>query len=216
MEINMEHNNPKSSWLVPKSKEDWKNFARVLANQSREVAFTFIKEYLEDLDIEFPVDFVEVGFGQTWDFKHFSKQLHDQGRIVYTGYDITKQFVEYAQEEYPEYTFVEGSFLDLEKNSFDISYTRCVFEHLLPTQYEDCLRSLLAATRHFCVISWFNPPQNKERMHWYEYPDSKGVGAYVNTYDKSIIYEIIKSAGFDLEIFSRRDYALYLLKRVDQ
>ncbi|MHC4745673.1 MAG: class I SAM-dependent methyltransferase [Planctomycetota bacterium] len=140
----------KLPWVSPITKDKWRNFlSHDFENASRRNAFEILEKYLENADMVCPLDFVEVGFGQGRDFINFAKRLHDEGKIKYVGYDITQQFVEYARQEFPGYNFHHGGFSDLERDSFDISYTRHTFEHLSPDLYEPCLRSLLdALSRH--------------------------------------------------------------------
>jgi len=201
----------KSAWTKPITKDTWFTFSRRICNGARDVAFDIIKDYLKKFK-QLPVQFVEVGFGQTYDFEKFAKELHDCKKIIYTGYDITEQFVNFARSKYPGYTFNIGGFLDLEKNSFDISYTRHVLEHLDPNIYEVCLRSLLNATRKVCIVSWFSEP-SEEKFNWEQSCGFGGVGAYGNIYSKELTYRVIEESGF-VCIVSRADAGvIYTMER---
>ncbi len=190
------HKDFKLPWLYPISKSKWECFLKhTFMEDSRVYVFEVVKSFLEG-DVILPADFAEIGFGQTFDFSNFAKLLQDQKKIKYIGYEITKQFVVYAKEKYPDYDFIEGGFRDLKKDSFDITYARHVFEHLDPLMYEECLESLLAATRKLCIITWFIPPREHEVFKWEKDTGCNNSGAYVNVYSKDKIFAIIKNAGF--------------------
>ncbi|MHC4572551.1 MAG: glycosyltransferase [Planctomycetota bacterium] len=214
-QICAESGNFKLPWARPITKDKWRSFlSHDFTNVSRETISQVLREYLGRTERPFPLDFVEVGFGQCYDFIKFAKRFHDEGKINYVGYDITEQFVKYAREEYPGYSFRHGGFLSLETDSFYISYTRHTFEHLSPDLYEACLRKMLKATRDLCIITWFKPPSAKESFRWSESDGFEHTGAYVNTYAKRKILAIAERAGFHVEILEPdSNDEIYLLKR---
>lgn len=159
-----------------------------------------------------PQTFAEIGFGPCDDFDLFLRRLHDENKILYTGYDITKQFVNYARAEYPGYNFRRGGFRSL-RSSYDITYTRHTFLHLRPGLYTACLKAMLRATRKLAVISWRLSP-GSEAIRWN--PDTGLRGAWVNRYDKNRIMRTIHACGFRCvihEFADGRSDTVYVLTR---
>ena len=149
---------------------------------SRQMAYDIIGKYLGEHRV-----LAEIGFGDCRDFDSYFKQLHDDGRIRYIGYDIIPRFVEFAQQKFPGYTFAEMGFMNLTALSYDITYTRHTLEHIAPTLWGDCLRALLQATRLVAVQTWFLCPSDESIRY---------DGAWLNAYEREDVEEIIVQEDF--------------------
>lgn len=136
-------------------------------------------------------EFTEVGFGQAYDFAHCFRQLHDSGRIVYRGYDITESFVDFALQDYPEYDFRAGGFTDVPAGSCDIIFARHTFMHINRALYPVCLTEFLRATRDLAIISWAMAPQSNG-----QYKFDREATIHWNTHSKHVTDSIIEREGF--------------------
>jgi hypothetical protein len=189
-------------WTGYNSIEAWRNFVvHDFSHPSRPIAYNTIKSCLTDK----PMTFCEIGFGSIYDFKNCFKQLHDDGKIRYTGLDYMEQFAEYARTDFPDYDFRQGEFKTLEPLSFDITYTRHTFQHQSPETYENCLRKMLDATKKYAIIVW-HPPLGKEHIHFSE-------GGFCNSWDKEIVDAIIRGRGFEITGIPADEDEIYCLKR---
>lgn len=155
--------------------------------------------------------FGEIGFGNAWDFKACFKQLHDTNKIVYTGWEITSQFVEFAKQEYPTYNWQAGGMEDVPPNTCDITYSRHVLQHVSPDVYDDCLRAQLQAARELSIIVWRFPPREREYIH---YGDPR---SWQNVWSIERTHRIIQEEGFDLKIVEfddPRNENIYVMRRI--
>jgi hypothetical protein len=195
-------------WNEHDTKEVWDRFqAHDWDALSRQMACQFIRSYLKRKRKAY--DFAEVGFGGAYDFRVCFKALHDAGKIHYTGWDITPQFVRYASEEYPGYDWRVGGFANLEPGGYDITYTRHTLQHVSPDVYDDCLRALLRATRKLCLIGWRMPPADEEHI-------ASDYRSWQNTWGRERTHRIIEEEGFSLEIVEFNDpdgENIYVLRR---
>jgi hypothetical protein len=160
-----------------------------------------------------PKGFVEVGFGQCLDFGKCFRELHDKGRIIYAGFDITEQFVIYARKLYPGYDFRLGQFSSLMYSMADIVYTRHTLEHQPPEEMEACLRKLLAASRDLCIITWFVPPKAEEKLQQLDNQGFGGAPAWVNQYGKQRVAEIITGENFSFTGHQCGEDEIYICER---
>jgi len=206
----------RAAWLGPITKHKWDNFLKHTFNDpTREKAYKVIIEYILKKNSVVPLSFDEIGFGQCLDFKQCFQLLHDKNRIKYTGYEITKQFVDFAKEEYPDYQFKAGGFLNLTVPA-DITYTRHTLEHQHPEIYEKSLIEMLKMTKHLCIIVWFQAPRGKESFFWAKNDGFENTGAWVNIYHEAKIDTIIKSAGFKKgKIITDINKQTYILERIN-
>lgn len=199
------------TWSTPVSRDNWKRYlVHDRDNPSRQGASVIFSKFLEKASL--PQSFAEIGFGPCDDFDLFLRQLHDENKILYTGYDVTEQFVSYAQAEYPGYDFRPGGFRDLQ-GTFDITYTRHTLMHLNPGLCDPCLRAMLQATKHLAVVSWRLTPSSGT-IRWN--PDTGTRGAWVNRYDRDKVLSLIDECGFYCEMHefgNRLSDTIYELRR---
>lgn len=180
------------------------------ANPSRGVMYDILDTYLARVGR--PQSFVEVGFGSCIDFMDHLRYLHDEGQIVYVGFDITEHFVGYARAEYPGYDFRLGGFRDLGE-VYDISFTRHTLQHLNPGLLESSLRALLRAARALTIITWRMTP-GREHIVWKPRSKEMPEGNWVNAYDKEAILGIIRDEGFHCKTQSCESReTIYILER---
>lgn len=182
-------------WAEANTPEKWRKFMfHDWMNPSRFLAFYIIADHTwanED-----KVSLAEIGFGDLFDFRVFFKLMDDKGKIKYTGYEIMPHFVRYASDEYWDYEFRRGGFMDLEPESYDIIYTRHTLEHIHPMLWRKCLARMLKATRQMCVLTWYMPPTNTRLMakNW----TGKG---WHNRYYRVDVFKVIEGLGFQVAVW---------------
>jgi len=198
-------------WQSKITKEQWIQFlTHTFHQEDREKVYELLHSYLESISppqsavtnsafyYKSPLTFLELGFGQCYDFAHCFMLLHDIETIEYTGQEVTPQFVEFAREEfckYNNYKFKVGDFNSLLKS--DIIYTRHVLEHQHPDNCYLFFENILKATKKLCIISWFCPP-GEEKFTWNDRDGFNHEGAYVNVYSKDKLNNLIEKYNFKL------------------
>ncbi len=196
----------RAPWAQGITEEEWRGFLVHNHNDaSRDAIYSFVEDWLEKNKEMFttPISFAEVGFGQLLDFQRCFWRLHCLGKIVYTGYEITEQFVKYAIGTYPGNNFKVGGFKDLSPGSYGITYSRHVIEHQHPDEGYDAFIHQLQAANRLCIVCWFVPP-GEERFQWVPSDGFGHSGAYVNRYSKTKIIDIILQNGFSLDVVEKR------------
>lgn len=196
----------KAPWLNEISYKEWCKFLAHNYAYGREEAYHIVRDYVGNKNKKL---FLEIGFGNGYDFEHCFQYLHEMGHIIYKGWEITEQFVKYARRKFyqQDFCFSIGSFWDLnpvtnrhQNKEFDIIYTRHTLEHQHPRDGYNYFVNLLRATRELAIVTWFKPPK-KEKFTWND-RDGGNKGAYVNTYSKKKLMLTIKKFGFNLKIVS--------------
>ena len=183
----------REAWEKLKTYRDWKQFHRHDKDApSRVAAYEILGGYLGERKDDWPLDFVEVGFGSAVDFEQCFKAWQKDGAIRYVGYEIMPRFAKYARRRHRGCDFREGGFTDLEAGAFDISYTKHTLQHISPDVYEDCLRRLLRAARGLCLISWRMPPADGHIAY-----DSR---TWQNTWNRDRTMAVIGEEGFEVRI----------------
>lgn len=191
----------REAWEEPKSYNEWKAWHRHDEDApSRAAAYEILGGYLGERKDDWPLDFVEIGFGSAIDFENCFKAWQKDGAIRYVGYEIMPQFAKYARRRHRKCDFREGGFTDLEAGAFDISYTKHTLQHVSPDVYEDCLRGLLRAARGLCLISWRMPPA-EGHLAW-------SAKTWQNTWNLELTHRVIEGEGFDIQIHEF-DAAIY-------
>jgi len=203
----------KAPWLNEISYEDWCKFLAHNYAYGREEAYHIVRDYVGNKNKKL---FLEIGFGNGYDFEHCFQYLHEMGHIIYNGWEITEQFVKYAKRKFynQDFCFSLGGLNDLVSfepcsyvANFDITYTRHTLEHQHPNNGYEYFENLLRATKELAIITWFKPPK-KEKFTWND-RDGENKGAYVNTYSKEKLMSIVKKIGFNLEIVSIQYKRIY-------
>lgn len=206
--MNRAEDNPHSEALWKKQCPTYADWSRFMNHgyddPSRQLAYDMIREYVNGKP---PCSFLEIGFGDCYDFAQCFMHLHDQGRIQYTGYDITAEFVRFAQRSFPGYWFLAAGFAQLHPSSYDIIYTRGTLEHVAPTLWEGYLRAMLRATRKLAMQVWFLPPGRSMSRY-----DDKN-GAWLNCYEREEVEAIIGQEGFDHRRHNAEDDCIYVMER---
>ncbi len=181
------------------SHESWTRFlAHDWNSPSRRVAYDAVESCLSDKRLSF----CEIGFGDACDFRQCFKELHDEGKITYTGMDVTQDFVGYANIDFPDYTWKRGEFLTLKPMEFDITYTRHVLHHQAPESYEECIRKMLRASREYSVICW-HPPLGEEGFNFST--------SWCNQYDRQKVDALIEGEGFSIKTIPVGDDEVYVM-----
>lgn len=197
-------------WKSKISYETWCSFLQHnFTDPSRQEIYKFFNQYLRINSEEPNKSFLEIGFGQCYDFVNCFKNFHDMGIINYTGWDITEQFVKFANKKYNpdaffnkapiKYKFECGGFQHLVEKNFDIIYTRHTLEHQHPSNCYRFFENLLEAVNELIVVCWFQVP-GEEVFSWNDRDGFKHEGAYVNKYSSVRLNELIKKHGWNNRI----------------
>ncbi len=193
----------KVPWLEKISYEEWCKFLSHNYAYGREEAYHVIRDFVGNKQKQ---AFLEIGFGNGYDFEHCFQYLHEMGNIIYSGWEITEQFVKYARRKFyrQDYCFNVGSFWDLnpatsrhQDKEFSIIYTRHTLEHQHPCDGYPYFANMLKSTKKLAIMVWFKPP-GLEKFTWND-RDGDGQGAYVNTYSKEKLMLIVKKFDFNLK-----------------
>jgi len=196
-------------WGSVQTLEEWETWLQHSWNEpSRYTAYRVIRDLVERVPAV--TTFGEFGFGGAFDFLSCFKELHDTGQIVYTGWDLTEKFVEFAKSAYPSYAWRIGGLLDVAPNRYDVTYSRHILQHVSPNVYEDCLRAQLNATLRFSIIVWRYPPQEPEYIHM----GCKNSWQTAWGFDRT--HRIIEDSGFKSHIVEVEDSQenIYTMRRI--
>lgn len=185
----------REAWEEAKTYNEWKAWHRHDEDApSRAAAYEILSQYLGERKEDWPLDFVEVGFGSAIDFERCFKRWQKDRAINYVGYEITPQFAKFARRRHRGCDFREGGFTDVEAGAYDISYTKHTLQHVSPDVYEACLLGLLRAARGLCLISWRMPPADGHISY------SHSPGIWQNTWNRAKTDALIRNEGFDIEV----------------
>ena len=207
----------KVAWQAPISEQDWKGFlAYSFEEPDRTLAYEKIKQWINKSPRFSPLSLAEAGFGQCRDFEAFFKEKHDDGIIEYHGFDVTKQFVDYAIKTHPGYDFKAEDFFANESPQFEITYARGVLEHQAADKCYEAFENLLKRTKFLSVVSWFLTPGD-EYLRWIPTDGLAHAGAFASTLSSAKLAEIIRRQGFTLEPTSiggkLTNYVVYFMTR---
>ncbi len=205
-------------WLK-RDYEHWCDFmSHDKDNISRQTAFSILDDHLSEHYSGQSPTLVEIGFGSCIDFTQAFKEWHDEGRIIYTGYEITPNFVEWAKRRFPGYDFRLGGFDALAGHSYDITYTRHMFANQAPGLMRPYLHQLLESAVSLCQVGWHVVPHDERDV-----VRPKPHGAWVNCYNKGDVLAIVEDAGFSCDIqpcicpnTGRKDVIYTMLRWVTQ
>lgn len=207
------------AWQAPIGEQDWKGFLASSFNEpDRVFACDKIERWIHGRGCPRvrPLSLAEAGFGQCHDFQTFFKKLHDTGTIKYYGFDVTKQFVDYATKTHPGYDFKTEDFFASESPQFDIIYSRGVLEHQAPDRCYVAFENLLKRTKYLSVVSWFLTP-GVEYLRWIPTDGLANAGAYASHFSSAKLAEIIGRQDFRLETTTlggkNTNYVIYVMTR---
>lgn len=119
----------------------------------------FIRDNIKDLEIKSVADF---GCGPCVDY--FALKSEDY-EIEYLGIDSCVHLKEYNESRGVNFLNSPVENTGLEENSYEMSYSRHVLEHL-PT-YKDCLSEMIRVAEKYVVHIFFIKPGSEEKIdHW--------------------------------------------------
>jgi hypothetical protein len=202
----------KVAWKHAVNQNDWSNFlSETFQDVSRQYAYQLLSNKLTNS--QNAKTFAEVGFGQGFDFDNCFRLLHQENKIVYSGHEVTEQFVNFAKNKWPGFEFVLDEFLYDGDSSYDIVYTRHVIEHQPPDKCYIAFERVLQRTNEFCIVAWFHAP-DVESFQWMSWAGIGALGAQVNILSKEKVLNIIQKNGFSLEVVNIGQSVLYILSRI--
>lgn len=139
----------------------------------------FIKDNIKDLNIKSMVDF---GCGPCVDYLSLTEDGYD---ISYLGIDSCVHLKEYNESRNIPFLNSPVENTELGDNSYELSYSRHVFEHL-PT-YENVLTEMIRVASKYVVHIFFIKPGEEQKIdYWTE------ENLYHNRYKKSNIESFLK------------------------
>jgi ubiquinone/menaquinone biosynthesis C-methylase UbiE len=137
--------------------------ANYLRNQS-EMAHPS-RDVIADKVAAMGVTVLECGCASAIDYPRYAVR-----GIDYTGVDLSSQFLNHAREVNPDVNVVLGNLtkLPFDDQSFDVAFTRAVFEHMLPdseTGWPQALKEMWRVARKGIVVALFkrNNPNAKAK-----------------------------------------------------
>jgi len=157
---------------------------------------------------------LEIGCASCIAYPHFKKR-----GLKYTGFDITKHFLEHAKKLYPEIDVDHGTALDLpfEDASLDIVFCKDLLEHLQPDDVETVVNEMWRVSKKQIMISFFIPPSNQEKIKLVKRAGSE---FYQNQYSKSRIAKVIENldGSKKLDILDKNHFSkspIYIIEKRD-
>jgi ubiquinone/menaquinone biosynthesis C-methylase UbiE len=139
----------------------------------------FILDNIKDLEIKSIIDF---GCGPCVDY--FA--LKDEGyEFEYLGVDSCVHLKEYNESRGIPFLNAPVEKTGLEDNSYELSYSRHLLEHL-PT-YKDVLKEMIRIANKYVVHIFFIKPSDEEDINYWEEEN-----LYHNHYNKSDIEKYLK------------------------
>ena len=121
---------------------------------SRSKAYEIIEDICENVTHNgYMPTLLEIPAGMGTDAEYyFSKQ-----KLKYTGMELNPKQLEVNKERLPQIDFEEGNILDIDKpdNSFDIVYSRHIFEHLSLSAMETAINETIRVAKKAVVYVFF-------------------------------------------------------------
>ena len=117
----------------------------------------FIRENIKDLEIKSIADF---GCGPAVEYTALTEEGYE---FEYLGIDSCEHLKEYNESRGIPFTIAPVEKTGLKKNSYELAYSRHVFEHL-PT-YEDILDEMIRVASKYVVHIFFIKPGDKDNEH---------------------------------------------------
>lgn len=165
-------------------------------SDSRKTLYEFIKNNNISSCLEF-------GPGIFIDYNSFFKNE----KIDYHSVEITNKIIDLANKNNIscEYGSIEGT--NLPENSYELVYTRHVFEHL--DYYDDALKEMLRlASKYVVVIFWLISQGDEDNIEYVEIED-----LYHNSYSKEKISQKLKEKNLDFEWIKCKTDTLLIIKK---
>jgi len=139
---------------------------------------------------------LEIGFGSGIDYKALDEEgILDSGKIEYFGTDVTRKFVEYAQQNLTKMKAfkIDGYNLPFQDDYFDVVYLRHVLEH--QTHYRFLLSEIFRVCRVTVFIIFFIELSDNE--HDIIRPgDTLNHYFFNNIYSRKQFYSFAEQNGF--------------------
>ena len=125
-----------------------------VANPARAFVAGVVRDVVEKIG---PVTMAEVGPGPGIDYGLFYEAMIKNHDLVrYDMIEGSLGMAEHLQKKFPRAGVFHGTFADLPPASFDVVYTKALFEH--QPVLEEPLRQFLAAARRVAIVNWYRPP----------------------------------------------------------
>jgi SAM-dependent methyltransferase len=135
---------------------------------------------------------LEIAFGGLHEFRAMRARLKELN-VTYSGIDWTEKFVNHAQREFPECSWMQGDIVrGVTAEPADVVYSQHMLEHL--PALEPAFSNMLRLARKKLVNIFFIPPKpfpNYEVVNWQKYP------LYHNTYSIGHIEAICRAMNFN-------------------
>jgi len=127
---------------------------------------------------------LDVACGQCISYSFFRK-----AGLRYVGLDITKKFIDFSRERYPDIVLYEANALNMPfaDDSFDTVCCKDLLEHLNPGDVPTLIREMWRITKLKMMIAFFIPPWDRPAYIGH----LSGFG-YVNQYNKRDIAALIR------------------------
>ena len=139
----------------------------------------FIKDNIKDLQIKSIADF---GCGPCVDYVSLK---NDEYEFDYMGVDSCSHLKEYNESRGIPFTCAPVEKTGLDANSYELSYSRHLFEHL--PSYKDGLKEMIRVASKYVVHIFFIKPSDDEEINYWDEEN-----LYHNKYSKKDIETYLK------------------------
>lgn len=163
----------KQTWWDDNLKNRFNDYLGWLGDSTAD-SRVFIRDNIKELEIK---SFADFGCGPCLEYT----ALKDEGYVFdYMGIDSCIHLKELNESKGIPFINAPVEKTGLKKNSYELSYSRHVFEHL-PT-YKDVLNEMIRVASKYVVHIFFIKPEDKEKINYWDEEN-----LYHNTYSKAEI-----------------------------
>lgn len=170
----------KQTWWDNNLKTRFNDYIGWLGDSSAD-SREFIRENIKDLGIK---SFADFGCGPGVEFTALTEEGYE---FEYLGIDSCVHLKEINESNGIPFLNAPVEKTGLKANSYELSYSRHVLEHL--PSFEDALTEMIRVAKKYVVHTFFLKPNEEEfePNHWEE------ENLYHNTYNKNDIEEFLKN-----------------------
>lgn len=172
------------TWWNNNLKNRYNEYLKWLGDESSESRI-FIKQYIKDNNIKSMVDF---GCGPAVEYYNLKK---DDYEIEYLGIDSCIHIRDIHNKDNMPFLFSNvDSDIDIKNDSYELSYSRHVLEHL--PEYKTMLSNMIRISKKYIVNIFFIKPSDKEAINF-----DKHDNLYHNRYCKKDIEQFLQNLNIN-------------------
>lgn len=188
----------KQTWWDTNLKNRFEDYLGWLGDSTAD-SRVFIRDNIKELEIKSIADF---GCGPCLEYSTLKEENY---KFKYIGIDSCIHLKEINESKKIPFLHAPVEKTGLEENSYELSYSRHVFEHL-PT-YKDILEEMIRVSSKYVVHIFFIKPGDEEKINYWEEEN-----LYHNQYSKQDIEKYLsnnsKVNSFDWMDINNKENAL--------